>query len=581
LKTGRNRLTNQSRRTAALSAFLGILLSFGSAVVPAIADTGKISGGKASETAPISFAPRIVGGNTVSITDAPWQVAIIDKSRSSNYQGQFCGGSLISAEWIATAAHCVVSGSSVLQARSIGIQVGNANLSTSSLSALSVSTIRVHPSYGSSGENHDIALIKLSSPVALSSSVAPIAINRSAVVHETSALVTGWGQTGRTDDSQVVVGPYNFPTALQGATVYVSDDNCWGQAPSGFNSTTMLCGGTPSGIPAWQKDTCQGDSGGPLAITVSGTSYLAGITSWGFGCAWDSPGVYTKVSNYASWIDLYVPAPPANFTLSPNPTVTGLAVVGQTLSASTGEWNPSPSFAYQWFAGSNAISRATRATYVVSRSDANKTISVRVTATRNGYLATSRSSDPTALVAASLPFTSTGTPTVSGSLVVGETLTANTGIWAPAPSFSYQWLANGATINRATGATYVLTSSDIGKTIAVRVTATRNGYTTTSATTTETELVTAGLSFTSSPNPTISGSPVVGQTLTANAGSWSPTPSFRYQWLSNGRAISGATSASWVVTRAYRGRSITVQVTGSLSGYAMTTKTSGSVSIPR
>ena len=560
-----------------LSVLLMIFLTLGTAVAPANAITAVTEKDTSAigTAPPVRFSPKIVGGASISISSAPWQVAIIDRAARSNYHGQFCGGSLVSSEWIVTAAHCVVSGFSVTQPASIGIQVGNAKLDTKRLSVLSVSAIQVHPSYSSAEENNDIALIKLSSPVSFSSSIAPISINRTAVSHNTPGLVTGWGQTGVTNDLQVVVGQYNFPTALQGTTVYVSDSSCFGDAPTGFLSSTMLCAGTVG----WMNDTCQGDSGGPLAINVSGTNYLAGITSWGNGCAWLEPGIYTKVSNYASWIDSYVT--PANFTLNPAPTISGIATVGQLLTASTGTWEPEPAFSYQWFAGSTAISEATSPTYLIQKSDRNKNISVRVTATKSGYLSTTMTSTPTAKVSTTMPFPTTDTPSISGSLVVGQTLTASTGVWSPDPSFSFQWLSNNSDIRGAGGSTYVLTSADLGKNISVRVTATRDGYTKTTLSSSQTAAVTAGLAFTSSPNPTISGSAGVGQTLSANPGVWSPEATFAYQWLSNNQVIRGATDPTFVVTRSYRGRSLSVQVTGTKSEYAPTTKTSSPVRIPR
>lgn len=80
------------------------------------------------------------------------------------------------------------------------------------------------------------------------------------------------------------------------------------------------------------------------------------------------------------------------------------------------------------------------------------------------------------------PFTSVGTPTISGTARVGYTLTANPGTWNPTPSYSYQWLSNGSPISGATGRTYTLPRSQRGKAVSVRVTGTLSGYTTTSAT---------------------------------------------------------------------------------------------------
>lgn len=579
-RTTRNSKRSLTRKKATafyLAVALTTFMSVGIAQSPATAITVITdSNSKVGTSTPRQPTSKIVGGSGVSISTAPWQVAIISRQASSNRGGQFCGGSLISTEWIVTAAHCLDYGSYQVQPSDIGIQIGNTTLSTSRLSVLGVSTIQVHPNYVSSSNNHDVALIRLSSPVSFSSNVAPLTLFRSSVTHNTPALVTGWGQMGITDNYGYIYGS-TFPTTLQGTTVYVSDDTCFNEPPDGFNPETMLCAGTDN----WMNDTCQGDSGGPLAINVSGTNYLAGVTSWGYGCAWLSPGIYTKVSNYVAWIESIVGAGPADFNESPNPTISGFAVVGQTLSADAGVWDPEPSFTYQWFSGGRTISRATGSRYKVSRSDLNKTITVSVTATSPGYVETTRTSSATSSVSTTMPFATAGTPSISGSPVVGQTLSAIPGSWSPTPRFSYQWLANNSAIRRATGATYVLTMADLGKTISVRITATQSGFTTTTATSPSTESVTAGLSFTSSPTPTISGTPAVGQTLTANQGSWTPEPTFTYQWLSNGRAISRATASTFVVTSSYRGRSITVQVTANLDGYAPTTRTSSAITIPR
>jgi hypothetical protein len=134
----------------------------------------------------------------------------------------------------------------------------------------------------------------------------------------------------------------------------------------------------------------------------------------------------------------------------------------------------------------------------------------------------------------------TGPPTISGTPAVGQTLTASDGTWSNAPtSFAYQWLrCNGggnscADVANGTQKTYTLVGADAGKTIRVRVTAT-NADGSTSAQSAQTAAVTAATSSAAPKNtaaPTISGTPKVGQTLTADPGSWSGNPtSFTYQW---------------------------------------------------
>ncbi|WP_426323971.1 hypothetical protein [Microbacterium sp. E-13] len=94
--------------------------------------------------------------------------------------------------------------------------------------------------------------------------------------------------------------------------------------------------------------------------------------------------------------------------------------------------------------------------------------------------------------------------------------------------------------------------------------------------------LTARYVFTQTPVPTISGTAKVGSTLTANTGTWSPTPTtFAYQWLRNGTAISGATSATYKLVTADAGKSLTVKVTGSRNAYRTITKTSAAKAIPQ
>ena len=134
----------------------------------------------------------------------------------------------------------------------------------------------------------------------------------------------------------------------------------------------------------------------------------------------------------------------------------------------------------------------------------------------------------------------TAPPTISGTPTVGQTLTASNGTWSNSPtSFAYQWLrCNGggnSCVSVANGAqqTYTLVGADAGHTMRVKVTAT-NADGSASAQSAQTAQVASGTSSAAPKNtspPTISGTPKVGETLTADPGSWSGNPtSFAYQW---------------------------------------------------
>nr|XP_006129070.1 trypsin-like [Pelodiscus sinensis] len=220
---------------------------------------------------------RIVGGYPCE-KPQPWQAAIFNEHQL------YCGGVLINKEWVMTAAHCVLRGTT-------SIRVGEYNLRQMDeseqvkMAAKSVA----HPNYNPATKDNDIMLIKLSSPVQLNNNVHPIALASSAAPAGIVCLVSGWGTT-------TTPKPASFPALLQCANLeIISDSDCRRTYP-GLITDNMLCAGVPQG----GTDSCQGDSGGPL---VCGRS-LQGIVSWGLEeCAQpNKPGVYSKVSKYLDWI---------------------------------------------------------------------------------------------------------------------------------------------------------------------------------------------------------------------------------------------------------------------------------------
>ncbi|TFC21556.1 cell wall-binding repeat-containing protein [Cryobacterium sp. MDB2-10] len=250
------------------------------------------------------------------------------------------------------------------------------------------------------------------------------------------------------------------------------------------------------------------------------------------------------------------------------PTVTGSASVGSTLTAVPGAWSPATAaFAHQWLRDGADIPGATSATYTPVAADLGTALSVRVTGSAPGYLPVSAAatSVPTAVVVAGTLVV--GTPTITGTAAVGALLTAIPGTWAPAGvNFAYQWLANGTPIAGATAAGYTPVAADAGTTLTVRVTGTAPGYQPASAVSAPTGAVAAGGIGTAT--PVISGTASVGAVLTAIPGTWTPAGvGFAYQWLANGTAISGATSAGYTPVAADAGAALTVRVTGSAPGY--------------
>ncbi|WP_129789497.1 hypothetical protein [Promicromonospora panici] len=167
---------------------------------------------------------------------------------------------------------------------------------------------------------------------------------------------------------------------------------------------------------------------------------------------------------------------------APQPTVTGTAKVGKTLTVSRGTWSPTPSSVkYVWKANGVTISTRTTNTFVVPASAKGRRLTVTVTGSSAGYTTKSVTSEQTAVIA---PGTFTASrPTITGTKRVGYTLTVSKGTWSPAPSsVTYVWKASGVKIATRTSNRFVIPASARGKRLTVTVIGSRTGYTTRSVT---------------------------------------------------------------------------------------------------
>ncbi|KAJ8942810.1 hypothetical protein NQ318_022824 [Aromia moschata] len=227
-----------------------------------------------------SLNTRIVGGNTTTIEKHPWQVSL------QIFGVHSCGGSIISANTILTAAHCIDE----ILVNLYQVIIGTTDLSQPALK-LSVRESTIHNAFDSETYDYDIAVIKLQENLTFSNQIQPITLVQDGFqVPDGTALVTsGWGitETGGTENSNILreveINAINW-------------SECYRKLSSvGTFTDRMICAGVSGG----GKDTCQGDSGG--AVELNGV--LIGIVSWGVECgAVDYPGIYTNVSYFRSWI---------------------------------------------------------------------------------------------------------------------------------------------------------------------------------------------------------------------------------------------------------------------------------------
>ena len=269
------------------------------------------------------------------------------------------------------------------------------------------------------------------------------------------------------------------------------------------------------------------------------------------------------------------------------PTIGGTPQVDQTLTADTSgisddDGLTNVSYSYQWIANDGTtdtdIQDATDSTYNLTDDDAGKTIKVKVSFTDDADNEETLTSAATRVVAAKPNSPATGAPTIGGTPQVDQTLTADTsGIsdddGLTNVSYSYQWIANDGTtdtdIQDATDSTYNLTDDDAGKTIKVKVSFTDDADHEETLTSSATGAVAAKPNSPATGAPTITGTPQMGETLTADVSGVNDEDglddvSYRYQWVSNdGNAdtdIAGQTDSTYTLVASDAGKTIKVKV---------------------
>ncbi|HZI04866.1 MAG TPA: trypsin-like serine protease [Archangium sp.] len=266
-----------------------------------------------------SSAQEIVGGTATTIGANPWQVSL-----QSSTGSHFCGGSILNENWILTAQHCVNDGGTI--SKPARIEAGTTTISGSG-QVRSVAEVIVYPGYVDASKGKDVALLRLSTPLDLSGANAKAiglvtAADASAGVTNTGVVsrVTGWGTLSSGGSS---------PDTLQTVDVNIVSNS---SAQTSYPSETITADQLAAAAPG--KDSCQGDSGGPLTVLKGTTRVLAGVVSWGYGCA-DSryPGMYARVSSFETWITSKI-----NGTSTPTTTLLSKT----SLSGASGSWQHFP-----------------------------------------------------------------------------------------------------------------------------------------------------------------------------------------------------------------------------------------------
>ncbi|CAG2168414.1 unnamed protein product, partial [Oppiella nova] len=247
-----------------------------------------LGGGRCGRSHYYGSAHRILGGRVAQTGEFPWIVSL-------HRSGQFkCAGSIINANTVLTAAHCV----SGVMASDVTIRYNTLFNSYKGFKR-NVTKLIIHPKYNNQTIDNDIAIVRLSKNLVLGlcNSGSICLPSKSDNISPGDVLtVMGWGLIDTSKSSPILM-VVDIPM--------ISLKMCRKQykyLPKVFKITeNMICAGFTSG----GQDACSGDSGGPLVKSFDGNVFvLMGIVSKGFGCGLpDKAGVYTKVSNYVDWIN--------------------------------------------------------------------------------------------------------------------------------------------------------------------------------------------------------------------------------------------------------------------------------------
>ncbi|XP_055849534.1 venom protease-like isoform X3 [Episyrphus balteatus] len=252
--------------------------------------------------------PLVVGGEDANPREFPHMALMGCPGSKGKYMWD-CGGSLISPNYVLTAAHCTETS----KCKELIVRLGDLNVEIDTDDAdpkeYKVKRFLHHPQYNSSLKYNDIALVELEEDVRFTDYIRPACLPYQDFNNHSQLIVTGWGSKlpaqGNAAHLQKAAVE-EFEHAECNAIFTENGTNYEDELIYGVQDRTQICAGSKQAM----KDTCQGDSGGPLQTVHPNHPCMysiIGITSYGQGCGTIGyPGIYTRVFNYIQWIESVV-----------------------------------------------------------------------------------------------------------------------------------------------------------------------------------------------------------------------------------------------------------------------------------
>ncbi|XP_058457221.1 brachyurin-like [Malaya genurostris] len=236
---------------------------------------------------------RIVNGEEAQPGQFPYQVVIMSYFQDGT--GGWCGATLVSQNYVMTAAHCVFRGSAPTHG-TVTLGVHNRQVEEETQQRINYDTVNVHPNYSSTNLRNDIATIKMATPAVFNDFVQPIdlpAVSDDRTFAGWTGVISGFGRIS--DET----GSPASDVVMYTSNPIITNADCQSAWNTNLIQAQNICLSGEGG-----RSVCNGDSGGPLAVRENNRSLQVGIASFvhSSGCASGFPAGFVRVSHFLTWI---------------------------------------------------------------------------------------------------------------------------------------------------------------------------------------------------------------------------------------------------------------------------------------